>query len=187
MTVRIDTLRNTIAGTRHLLDMVHEELEDLHVVAYERPTANADAKVSGGSRDYALDTHGDPKARDAYRRLGDVTADACARIDAAVSDALKLLRDGDTPVKTQRRLRLVELGEAIAAQARRTRRGDYSAVRRGPQPDEHRAVSEAITDRDRLVRELAKANKEIQRLKTDKANRATRRGGPSTSWGERVS
>ena len=177
MTVRIDTLRNTLAGTRQLLAMVGEELDDLHLLAYERATAKTEeAHVKGGSRDYALDTHGDPKARDAYRRLGDVTADACARIDAAINDALKLLRAGDTPVKTQRKLRLVELGEAIEAQARRIRRGDYSAVRRGPQPDELRAKDELTADRDRLIRELKAAHREIVRLNTEKANQADRRG-----------
>jgi hypothetical protein len=190
MTVRIDTLRNRLAGTLKLLDMMGEELEDLHVLAYERATANTDnQRVRGGTRDYALDNHGDPLARDAYRRLGDVTVDACARLDSAINDALKLLRQGDTPARTPNRLRLVELGEAIAAQARRAKRGDYTAVRRGPQPEAQRAVSEAIADRDRLSRELSKANKEIDRLNrahADRLNRTQRRG-PSTSWGEQVS
>ena len=188
MTVRIDTLRNTLDGTRRLLDMMSEELDDLHLLAYERPTGQTgEAHVRGGTRDYALDNHGDPIARDAYRRLGDVTADVCARLDDAINTALKILREGNTPTRTHRGLRLVELGEAIAAQARRAKRGDYSAVRRGPQPDEHRAVTEALKDRDRLARELTAANKRIARLEQQNTNRATRRGGSSTSWGEQVS
>jgi len=59
-TIRTDTLKNRTASTRELLGMVLEELEDLHVLAYERATALSEAKVSGGSHDYALDTHGDP-------------------------------------------------------------------------------------------------------------------------------
>jgi hypothetical protein len=183
MTVRIDTLRNRIAGTRQLLEMLAEELDDLHLLAYERPAAKDEAHVAGGSRDYALDTHGDPQCRAAYRRLGDVTADACARIDASITDALQLLRQGSPPTRTGRRLHLVELGEAIAAQTRRAARGDYTAVRRGPQPDERRALADVVDDRDRLTRELAAAHKEIARLTIE---RRSRRDRPSTSRAQQV-
>lgn len=88
MTIRIDTLRNSIAGARELLDLIHQELEDLHLLAYERATAVSEAKVSGGSHDYALDTHGDPNARTAYRELGRAVDSACILLAEASTNAL---------------------------------------------------------------------------------------------------
>lgn len=162
-TVRLDTLRNQINATGQLLGMVSEELEDLHVLAYERATAAEEAKVSGGSHDYALDTHGDPRARHAYRLLGETVDEVCATLDSVSHDALNLLRQGNTPGRGQRRLRLVELGEAIAAQSRRARRGEYTPIRRGPQPDRDNALEQMRKERDTALRKIAKITKQRDR------------------------
>lgn len=63
---RIDMVRrdikDAIAGLQYLAD----NLEDVHTLAYNRHKAGQQDKVRGGSRDYALDTHGDPIARGLY-------------------------------------------------------------------------------------------------------------------------
>ena len=177
MTIRIDTLRNTLAGTRRLLDMIGEEIEDLHVLAYDRQAARQEAKVSGGTADWALDTHGDQRARQAYRDLAEAVDQACVLLDDAIYDALNLLREGPSSMgRAPRRLRLVELGEAIASQVKRTRRGEYEPIRRGIQPDAHNALAEITKERDTLNRALTETRKELDREK--QRNRSTR--GPST-------
>lgn len=177
-TVRIDTLRNQIAATCTLLNMVAEELQDLHDLAYERATTATEAKVAGGSRDYALDTHGDPQARAAYRQIGDATSNACATLATISHDALALLRTGNTPTRGRRRIQLAELGEAIAAQQRRIARGDYSAIRRGPQPDRDQALAQITKDRDNLNRKLTKVTRQRDQAR---ARHTNRRRGSSTS------
>lgn len=180
MTIRIDTLRNSIAGARELLEMIHEELEDLHLLAYERQTAASEAKVSGGSHDYALDTHGDQYARDAYRALGRAVNGACIQLAEASTNALNILRTGNTPGRGQRHLRLAELGEAIAAQSRRSRRGDYTSIRRGPQPEYHHALDQLQQERDAALRERDSARRQRDKAVADLSNQRHRRGS-STS------
>lgn len=177
MTYRIDTLRNMLAGSRELLKMLGEELDDLHTLAYERPTAQADqAKVKGGSSDYALDNHGSLAARNAYRHLGQAVVDMCNRADYAVSEASKILRVGDTPARTPRTVQLAELAEQIARQAKRTKNGEHAeAVRRGPQPDEQRALLALHEKLQAKERDLAAAMKEIHRLRNQIAAQSDRR------------
>lgn len=183
--IRIDTLRNEIAGARELLDMIHQELEDLHVLAYERATTLSEAKVSGGSHDYALDTHGDPRARDAYKHLGKAVDGACILLAEASNNALNLLRQGDTPGRGQRHLRLAELGEAVAAQAKRSRRGDYTAIRRGPQPELAKATEQLQKERDDAIRERDAARRQRDKAVADLSNLRAKRPawwkGSSTS------
>lgn len=179
-TIRIDTIRNRIAGTRELLALIYEEIQDLHLLAYERATAVSEAKVSGGSHDYALDTHGDRDARDAYRHLGDTLDRMCGQLDDAVTQALNVLRKGDSPTRGARHLRVVELGEAITAQARRSRRGDYTPIRRGPQPDMTNVLEQMQEERDRAIRERDRAVKERNQAVTDLRNQRDRHR-PSTS------
>lgn len=134
---QINTLRRRLAATRELLQLVEEELEDLHVLAYDRPTARREAAVAGGTVDYALDTHGDPRARDAYRHLGQITVDACDQLADAAHEAIVLLRarDDSSRPRTRRTIRAEELAGAIEAKAKRVERGEYEPVRRYPQPD----------------------------------------------------
>lgn len=153
---RIDTLRNRITATRELLATIHDELEDLHVLAYDRRAAAAEAPVRGGQRDWALDTHGDPHARAAYRMLAEATINACAQLAEASHNAIRVLRDhqpGDTP-RTRRLITTDELVVALAAQARRqTSRTSYQPTRAIPQPEHAevlRAAERIIRERDQL-------------------------------------
>jgi len=153
---RIDTVRNRITATRQVLAAIHDELEDLHVLAYDRRAAAAEAPVRGGQRDWALDTHGDPHARSAYRLLAEATIGACAQLAEASHNAIRILRDhqpGDTP-RTRRLITTDELVTALAAQARRqTNRTSYQPTRAIPQPEYAevlRAAERVIKERDQL-------------------------------------
>jgi len=159
---RIDTIRNRITTTRDLLTAIHNELEDLHVLAYDRKVAAAEAPVRGGQPDWALDTHGDPHARSAYRALAEATLNACAQLTEASHNAIRILRDhqpGDTP-RTRRLITTDELVTALAAQARRqTNRTSYQAIPAVPQPEHAevlRAAERIIRERDRLAAEVDK-------------------------------
>ena len=169
-TVRLDTLRNQLAATIDLLHMVGQELDDLHVLAYERATAATEAKVSGGTPDYALDTHGDPKARDAYRRLGEVTSEACRDLAQTSHEALSLLRTGPSPGRGGRRIQLAALGDALDAQARRIARGEYTPIRRGPQPDRDQVLEQTRRERDAANQRVAKLQKKLDRLRARTAS-----------------
>src|SRR5690606_13239230 len=154
-----DTVRNRITATRQVLAAIHDELEDLHVLAYDRRAAAAEAPVRGGQRDWALDTHGDPHARSAYRLLAEATIGACAQLAEASHNAIRILRDhqpGDTP-RTRRLITTDELVTALAAQARRqTNRTSYQPTRAIPQPEYAevlRAAERIIRERDRLAAE----------------------------------
>lgn len=187
-TIRIDTLANRIAATKDLLAMLLEELEDLHLLAYERATAASEAKVSGGSPDYALDTHGNPHARDAYRLLGNLTYRICDELENASNQALNVLRKGNTPGRSgPRHLRLIELGEQIVNQAQRARRGDYTPIRRGNQPDTIAALEEAIRDRDAAQRQVTALERERDRMRHDANNRRRPRGEAEQRWGSSTS
>jgi hypothetical protein len=177
MTVRrLDTLRHTALDTIKLLRMVYEEAEDLHVLAYDRPSAVEEAKVSGGSPNYALDTHGDLDARKAYKELWDRLDGTCIALNEASNKALNTLRAGRAPAKKgPRHLRLLELSEAIAHQAARTLAGDYTPVRRGLQPDYGKALDEMTKNRDALQRKLDEVTKDRDRLKTQQQRQADRR------------
>jgi hypothetical protein len=131
---RIDSLRSQLAATIDLLQTVGEELEDLHALAYDRPRL-AQERTNGGMRDYALDTHGDPRARDAYRALGGASTKACESLAIAAHETIRLLREGTpTGIRTRRHATAAEIATAIAAQGRRIARGEYTPIRRLPQP-----------------------------------------------------
>lgn len=178
---RIDTLRNRITATRELLTTIHDELEDLHVLAYDRQAAAAEAPVRGGQRDWALDTHGNPHARTAYRQLAEATINACAQLAEASHNAIRILRDhqpGDTP-RTRRLITTDELVTALAAQARRqTHRTSYQAVPAIPQPEHAevlRAAERIIRERDRLAAENDKLRARLALYEPDRERPRRRR------------
>lgn len=178
---RIDTLRNRITATRELLTTIHDELEDLHVLAYDRQAAAAEAPVRGGQRDWALDTHGNPHARTAYRALAEATINACAQLAEASHNAIRILRDhqpGDTP-RTRRLITTDELVTALAAQARRqTNRTSYQATRAIPQPEHAevlRAAERVIKERDQLRDRCEKLEARLALYEPDDSERPRRR------------
>lgn len=169
---RIDTLRNQLTATIELLAMARDELEDLHTLAYDRPTARSEIVVSGGAPDYALDNHGDTRARNAYRLLGDKAIEAAKLLADAAHGAISILRedDGDDRARTGRTINRHDLADAIEAQGRRITRGEFVPVRRLPQPGTTDVVKELRTRLDRQ-RRLAK---ELERERDDARAEATR-------------
>lgn len=152
---RIDTLRNRVTSTVGLLLLLAEELEDLHVLAYNRPASVGEERVKGGSRDFALDTHGDPKARDAFRDLNRVTLDLAELATIAAHDAVKVLTAGEVSTKgTRRSIKFAELADKIRAQAERVKRGEYTPIRRMAQPDNADALRAAQTSTEEARREF---------------------------------
>lgn len=85
---RIDTTRNMLDGLILLLAEFRAEVHDIHDLAYNRPRAADEAKVAGGSRDYALDTNGDMIARRLYIHA----ATTLVRVEGPVSDAIAKIR-----------------------------------------------------------------------------------------------
>lgn len=170
---RIDSFRNQIDGTIALLGNVRAEAEDLHVLGYERPAAAADrAHVKGGDRDYALDTHGDKRARDAYRNLADVVLDSVEDIAEASHDALRFLRvSGVGTRRTPRQLDALQLAEQITNQSKRIVAGEYTPVRRHPQPGQNEAVvalraegASVLSERDQARMERDQARDAVRLL-----------------------
>lgn len=141
--MRIDTLRNKLTATRALLDRVQAQLEDLHVLAYDRPTA-VGARVHGGDRDWALDTHGDQVARQWYRHLAHQLTGSTEDLVEVLHSITSFLAVGPSPTERRDRSADVtadELRAALDAQARRRDRGDYTPASTIAQPGSRRADS----------------------------------------------
>lgn len=137
---RIDAVRAEIRDTVRLLQAFGDQLDDLHVLAYNRHRAAKEAKVRGGSRDYALDNHGDPEARRLYdqaardlhatlNRLVGTMKETRGYLTAKGSHATR--RDSSADASA------IEVLGSIAAQARRRKRGDYTPAPLVDQPQVH--------------------------------------------------
>lgn len=156
-TPRVDTTRNRLAATGTLLADVLPHLNDLHALAYDRATARREA-VNGGSRDYALDTHGDPRARHAYKHLALATVDACEILAEAAHTAVRLLKAGDHDhSKSKDQINEEDLALALAAKATRIARGENESIPTNAQPKADmtaRVLQRVIGERDQLQREV---------------------------------
>lgn len=161
---RIDTLRNQMHATTLLLTQTADLVHVLHDLAYSRATAVETIRVRGGQPDYALDNHGDPRARAAYRHLGRAIDHACAHLATAAHDALRVLNEGDIPGTNRRHpatITVTEHAQAIEAQHRRIQAGEPD-IRTHPQPQQagaDKAIARKIrsleADNERLRRRLA--------------------------------
>jgi hypothetical protein len=135
MTIRIDTARNRINATVAALQAALNNLEDLHTLAYERRRANL--TIRGTTVDWALDNHGDPAARHAYRLLANTAIGACEALTIATNEAQRVFNQGERQPRTRPAATPTEIADAIQAQARRQARGEYTPVRLQPQPLPH--------------------------------------------------
>lgn len=133
--VRIDVLTRRLEGSVALLQLVSEHITDLHDLAYNRPRATAE-KVHGGSRDYALDSHGDMRARDLYQSIASDLVDLIETVATSSHDALKYLRAGGLPATRRDRTADATADEvllALAAKRRREQQGTPSPKTTAPQ------------------------------------------------------
>ena len=132
---RIDVVRRQLGLTVELLAQCLAEIDDLHAIAYERHAAGDGTRVHVSVTDWSLDRHGDPQARQAYRRLVGASMAASDPIANACRDAQAILRQGTRPGRAGKRIASVaEVLAALEAQARRQARGDYTPVRVERQP-----------------------------------------------------
>lgn len=169
-TPRIDTTSRRLEATGRLLAIATTELETLHTLAYNRDAARRDAVVAGGSRDYALDTHGNPKARQHYRRLALAALDVCDILAEAAHDVTSFLAsDGyrDERRRGGEKLNAVDMALALEAQARRAARGEFAPLRVVPQPMSEEAgkvtLESLAADNRRLRDENARLLSVVQR------------------------
>jgi len=148
---RVETVRRQLSSTIAMLQACADEIEDLHSIAYEKNQRGLRERVKTSVDGYSLDGQGDPKARAAYRRLVGVALATCQPIDRAALDVIAILREGGPASRGGPGIvRAVEVAEAIAAQARRMARGDYTPVRSEAQPE--RAPDPVATVRSRGLR-----------------------------------
>lgn len=142
MTVRIDTLHRELHGTRGLLLLIEQQLDELHAMSYERHVkpGKPNTRVQSSVRDYALDDHGDPVARAAYRDLTTAVRDACSDLAIALHTASSALKQGkDTRGSGRKRITEAEHCDALAAAARRVARGE-ATIQTVTQPAYARAL-----------------------------------------------
>ena len=170
---RIDTLRRQLTETAELLTTTARILDTLHEIAYDRAAASERLRVAGGQPDYALDRHGDPRARSAYVRLGRMIDHVCNYVGDHAHGALELVNEADDPGGDRHPMAITALEHAIAleAQARRIARGEFDPGRTAHQatvPGSRKTIAgkirkletELATDRrraDRLERRLEAA------------------------------
>ena len=126
--LRFDLTR--LAAAAHL---VSSQLADLEALAYDL-AVNDRPKVSGGE---VVDLHvvGDPRARTALAGIESKAAPLLEHLD----NAIRLLHAGteDSGPRTRRQISKAEHVEALKAQERRRRRGEYVPTRTVPQPRIH--------------------------------------------------
>lgn len=162
--MRIDSARNQIEATRELLGLSLLELETLYVLSYERSVAGDEVKVAGGERDYALDTHGDARIRDAYQAFTDQLVSSSRDMADSGRDLLRYLRAYVKGTKTgPRTTTAIEYAGLLEAKARRAARGEYQPHQPMPQP----ARDDALTS---VTRELQRVQRLNRRLIKDLAD-----------------
>lgn len=173
-TPRIDTTRNRLDATIKLLAKAHDDLDVLHTLAYNRATARREAMVSGGDRDYALDNHGDPRARDAYKQLSLATLDTCDILAETAHTVAALFTDGydDQRRRGGQTITVIDLAVALEAKARRASRGEFSPTPVMPQPSADAAAKVTIAS---LAADNKRLSDENQKLKARLAQRDPQR------------
>lgn len=178
-TPRIDSTRNRLDATTRLLETARSDLDVLHALAYERHTARREAVVAGGARDYALDTHGDPRARGAYKQLSLACHDTCDILAEAAHDAIALLREGDGHGRRRggAALTAVDMAVALDAQARRAARGEFTPRSSVPQPGAAEAGSVTL---ESLAAENRRLQAENQELRSNRTGPKTKHGWRKT-------
>lgn len=125
---RIDTFRNTLDATILRLAELWDETHDIHDLAYNRTRAADEARVNGGSRDFALDTNGDMVARRLYIDVARDVVEHAGVVEDSIGRIRSHLTSGSA-VSTYDRSAAVprhEVAAAITAAGRRRQRGEFS-------------------------------------------------------------
>lgn len=133
---RIDTVRSDIRQAIELLHFLGDQLDDLHVLAYNRHRASERVKVRGGSVDYALDTHGDKRARDLYAQVAKDVLSAVDKLTGSIKGVRGYLTSGAGTIRRDATADCThdEVIAALDAQRRRRQRGEYQPAPLVDQP-----------------------------------------------------
>lgn len=147
-----------LKATTTLLTVAGERLGHLHELAYDRTKAAERVPVRGGSRDYALDTNGDPKARELYRQVMLELLTVMEFCTLASHDMVKFIQGGEV---THRRLQGSatnrEVLDALAYGQRRAERGERDTpVEDQPTVSGPLSVGDAVERMKRLQDVVAK-------------------------------
>jgi len=173
-TPRIDTLRNQLHASQTMLGKVGATLDTLHHLAYDRATASEELRVKGGQPDYALDNHGDPKARKAYADLAYLVDHLCQQVATKVHPALAIITEAEDTTNRRHPYAITarEHAEALDAQARRIQRGEFNPGRTETQPQVAKArktlagkITALEADVKRERRRADRAEAELARLR----------------------
>ena len=125
-----DELRFDLTRLAAAAHMVASQLADLEALAYDAAVSDR-PRVSGGE---VVDLHvvGDERARTALAGIESKTGPLLEHLDNAIA----LLHSGtdDPAPRTRRQISKGEHVDALRAQERRRRRGEYTPTRTRPQP-----------------------------------------------------
>lgn len=170
-TPRIDTLRQRIAHTQHVLTLAEREIETLHYLAYERPTSGSPERTSGGVPDWALDWNGDTTARAALRTLAEHLTAATQTIQDGARRAIRAVKDR-TPdhVDNSRHRARISAEELLAqfdAAERRRERGEYTPHRIAHQPVVAGTEAALRTQLKAARKENERLRRQVKRLETE--------------------
>jgi len=128
-----DDLRHDLTRLAAAAHLVASQLADLQALAYDA-AVNDRPRVSGGE---VIDLHvvGDDRARTALAAIDAKTGPLLEHL----TNAIRLLHAGtDEPApRTRRQVTKAEHIDALQAQERRRRRGEYTPTRTQPQPKIH--------------------------------------------------
>jgi hypothetical protein len=125
---RIDTALNEIATAMSVLEQTARIMPTLHELAYDRHSAAEQIRVKAGKPEYYLDNHGDPRARAALRRISTAVIAATGKLTDAAKAAERIVGEGGDPGDDHQHpalVTIVEHAEALDAQLRRLRRGEF--------------------------------------------------------------
>lgn len=156
---RIDTLLNTLDAVAVLLREVRPHLVDVHDLAQNRARAVDERERHGRTQDYALDNHGDPKAREVYVAV----AVGLVELGRETEKDLKVLRKFLNKGTRSRRLAsttevtAAEFDQAFTARQQRKDRGEHHPLPLVAQPERkhHRDPSMELDTLRAAVRRLA--------------------------------
>lgn len=161
---QLRVVRRKIAAARELLALVDQHIETVHALAYDRKMAADRLAVEGGPHDYALDTNGDPRARELYTQAALQTTDLIELLTIPAHAIVRFMKgDTRTPGTTTRRPTAAtctadEVAEAIARQQLRIANGE-SEPPTEPQPQvKARTLVEITTELTNLRHAVAKTH-----------------------------
>lgn len=166
---RIEVIHRRLKAAIAMLELVGTHLDTLRDLAYDRSKAAERVRVRGGDPDYALDTNGDPRARELYQQAAWEILDLIEDGTVVAHDLVKWMSTGE---QAPRRRTAVDASPediviAIEAQDRRLARGE------GTPPTEAQPKPKGPTQAE-LEQELSALRRAVAKLHGPRLTRADR-------------